>query len=64
MTELPPRSTLASQVAEIVRRHIGRGQAGEFLPGERALGKRFQVSRITVRSALEVFRRETLLRQP
>jgi DNA-binding LacI/PurR family transcriptional regulator len=61
MTEIPRRSTLVSQVVEILRHDIDRGQQGGNLLSERMLCERFQVSRITVRAALDVLRREGLV---
>jgi len=52
----------AAQVAEILRDEIRRGTHGEFLPGEVALASRLQVSRPTLRTALEILRRESFLR--
>src|SRR5690348_13507187 len=58
MTEIPQRSTLVAQTAGILRRSIEQGEWATHLPGERALCERFQVSRITVRAALDTLRRE------
>jgi DNA-binding LacI/PurR family transcriptional regulator len=61
MTDIPHRLTLVSQTADILRREIERGTWTEFLPGEIPLCDRLQVSRITVRAALDILCREGLL---
>jgi len=60
---MPPRSaarftTLPSQVANVLRESIDRGEWPEWLPGERALTTRLQVSRKTLRKALAQLRHE------
>jgi DNA-binding LacI/PurR family transcriptional regulator len=59
--QIPQRSTLASQVAEIIRRGIGHGEWSARIPPERELCRRFKVSRRTVRTALAALEREGLL---
>lgn len=61
MIEIPHRLTLAVQVAEILRRELRSGAFVQFLPGERDLCNRFQVSRMTLREALENLQREGLI---
>src|SRR5262245_37923209 len=61
MTEIPQRASLANQVAEVLRRDLRGGAWDEFLPGENDLCDRFQVSRVTMRAALDVLRREGLI---
>ncbi|WP_052466063.1 GntR family transcriptional regulator [Mobilicoccus massiliensis] len=52
---MPRRSTLATRVAEDLRSEIAAGEyaPGDRLPTEHALSARFQVSRPTVRTALQ-----------
>lgn len=61
MTEIPQRLSLVTQTADILRRELQRGEWTDHLPGEIPLCDRLQVSRITVRAALEVLRRERLI---
>jgi DNA-binding LacI/PurR family transcriptional regulator len=58
MTEIPKRSTLVGQAVEFLRRDLQRGRWRDHLPSERELCEQLQVSRITVRAALETLRRE------
>jgi DNA-binding LacI/PurR family transcriptional regulator len=51
--ELPRRVPLAIETARALRLAISRGTWVDFLPGERDLCARFQVSRPTLRAALE-----------
>jgi DNA-binding LacI/PurR family transcriptional regulator len=51
---LPPRREfLVDQVAAVLRREIAAGRWREWLPGERSLIKTFNVSRPTLRGALQ-----------
>lgn len=51
---LPPRRTfLVDQVTEVLRREIAAGRWREWLPGERCLIKTLNVSRPTLRGALQ-----------
>src|ERR1051326_7474089 len=61
MTQIPQRASLVTQVAEIVRREINRGEWGEYLPGELELCDRLKVSRPTLRAALDLLKREGLI---
>ena len=58
MKKLPQRLSLVSQAADILREQLAAGLCGDILPGERALCARLQVSRPTLRAALETLRRE------
>src|ERR1051325_10183442 len=58
MREIPQRSSLVGQVADILRRGIRRGDWGEYLPAETELQDRLSVGRNTLRSALDILRRE------
>lgn len=56
--ELPRRRSLIDETARALRLAIARGTWVEFLPGERELSRRFQVSRPTLRAALEELSRD------
>lgn len=58
MTEIPRRLTLVTQTADILRREIQGGEWKDVLPGENPLCDRLQVSRITIRAALDILQRE------
>lgn len=53
----PQRQSLVSQTVEILREGIQFGRWKNHLPGERAFAKQLQVSRDTLRSALDELRR-------
>lgn len=55
--DLPRRLSLASETARALRLAIAKGSWVEFLPGERELCLRLQVSRPTLRAALEELER-------
>ncbi|BBK33913.1 GntR family transcriptional regulator [Stella humosa] len=57
------RVPLYLQLAEVLRRHVGRGRwpAGATLPSIEALMAEFQVARVTVRQAVALLAREGLL---
>lgn len=61
MHRLLQRKSLVSQTAEILRQDIQDGLWPERLPGEIELCQRLQISRTTLRAALEVLTREGLL---
>lgn len=55
---LPRRLSLVAQTVMILRRNLEAGEWREFLPGEMELCERFQISRVTLRAALEQLQRE------
>jgi DNA-binding LacI/PurR family transcriptional regulator len=61
MPQLPQRLSLSNQMVDILRAGIARGEWHEWLPGERALCERYQVSRNTLRAALEQLKREGVI---
>jgi len=62
MSDLPQRHSLASQMADILRRGIQQGLWVDRLPGERALCEKYQISRNTLRTALAQLQREKLVK--
>lgn len=58
MELIPKRASLVAQTAAIIRDGIKAGLWKEYLPGEMALCERMQVSRVTLRSALDQLQRE------
>jgi DNA-binding LacI/PurR family transcriptional regulator len=62
MIEVPKRTSLIDQVANVLRGSVHRKEWTEGLPPERTLCDRLQVSRLTLRAALKVLHREGLLR--
>jgi len=61
MIKLPQVQSLTSQTAEILRDGIASGLWKGRLPGERALCKKYQVSRSTLRTALMQLNKEKLI---
>lgn len=59
--ELPQRTSLVSQTAEVLRRGIEAGEWVRWLPGEHDLARRLQVSRATLRAALGELERDQLV---
>lgn len=59
--ELPRRVSLAAQAATAIRQAVLEHAWVEFLPSERRLCELFQVSRPTIRTALQELRREGLV---
>lgn len=62
MKRLPHRISLAAQTTEIVREAIAAGEWQRWLPGELELCRQLQVSRVTLRTALEALEREGVIR--
>jgi DNA-binding LacI/PurR family transcriptional regulator len=62
MNTLPRRSTLVEQLTAILRQEIASGTWTDWLPSERSLSERLQVSRNTLRSALESLSRDGIIR--
>jgi LacI family transcriptional regulator len=62
MPHLPQRHPLSTQTADILREGIRQGIWRDHLPGERALCKKYQISRNTLRTALGQLQREKLIR--
>ena len=61
MQNLPQRNSLVSQTTAFLRQEINRGSWQEWLPSERTLCENLQVSRNTLRAALEQLKRENLV---
>lgn len=57
----PQRSSLVAETVNVMRRAIQSGTWRDHLPGERTLCTMWQISRPTLRSALDVLRREKLI---
>ena len=62
MQEIPQRVSLVLQTEKILLRSIGRGTWKFTLPGERTLAQKLQVSRGTLRAALQRLERRNLIR--
>ena len=58
MQLVPQRTSLVAETAGVLRQAIASGQWDGFLPGELSLCERLQVSRATLRAALEQLERE------
>ncbi len=61
MLKLPQRQSLEKQTAEVLHEEIRRGTWSEMLPGERGLCSMLQVSRHTLRAALNQLRAEGVI---
>jgi LacI family transcriptional regulator len=57
----PQRSSLVAETVNVIRRAIESGMWRDHLPGERTLCGMWQISRPTLRCALDVLRREKLI---
>jgi len=62
MELVPRRTSLVGQTVVILRDGIKAGLWKDFLPGELALCERMQVSRVTLRAALDQLQREGWVR--
>ena len=62
MNRIPQRVSLVAQTATILREEIQSGAWPRLLPGEHELCARMNVSRITLRAALDKLQREGLIR--
>jgi len=60
-TPSPIRSSLTWETARILREGILTGRWSNPLPGERSLGQQLQISRPTLRRALQIFGKEGLV---
>lgn len=61
MLNMPQRQTLIKQTVDVLREGIATGVWKNFLPGERELCWHLQVSRPTLRAAIEIVEREGLI---
>lgn len=59
--DLPRRLSLSSQAAEAIRQAIGREVWAEYLPSERRLCDLLQVSRPTIRTALQQLAKDNVI---
>jgi DNA-binding LacI/PurR family transcriptional regulator len=62
MPLVPQRTSLAEQTAAVLREALQKGMWRERMPGERELSRQLNVSRPTLRLALDQLRREGLLK--
>ena len=64
MLPTPRHSSLVSQTADILRKAIRQREWRDRLPGETQLSQVLQISRPTLRAALQILQREGLLQAP
>jgi LacI family transcriptional regulator len=57
----PQRSSLVTETVNVMRRAIESGMWRDYLPGERTICTMWQISRPTLRTALEILRHEKLI---
>ncbi len=62
MIDLPHRQSLVGQTAGILRAEIAKGTWRDALPGERSLCETLQVSRNTLRAALDQLKQDGVIR--
>ncbi len=62
LAAIPQRNSLVNQTAESVRAHLQAGHWAQGLPAERELCQHLQVSRPTVRAALQDLERQGLIK--
>lgn len=60
--QLPRRISLVEQVTDLLRRNLRSGRWPQQLPGEHQLSDQLQISRSTLRAALQALHREGLFR--
>ncbi len=61
MSELPVRHSLVNQTVELLGAEIARGTWSEWLPSERSLCEKYQISRNTLRAALGRMKRDGVI---
>lgn len=61
MIEVPKRPSLIERTVEVLRRHLHASEWADGLPAERVLSEQLQVSRPTLRLALQILQREGLV---
>ncbi len=59
--DIPRRLSLSAQAAAAIRKAVGENAWRDFLPSERRLCEMFQVSRPTIRTALQLLAKEGLI---
>ncbi|MGV3531868.1 MAG: substrate-binding domain-containing protein [Chthoniobacteraceae bacterium] len=61
MQQLPQRTSLVAQTAQVLRAAIAEGKWPRWLPGEIELTRRLRIGRVTLRAALVELEREKLI---
>jgi len=59
--EIPKRQSLVKQTADVLRRRFAASAAGTVLPGERELAETLEVSRKTLRAALQLLEQDGIV---